>query len=1031
MARKKKETPLDPLPVSALSPPLDEISFTEKHKVGVIMGFFCLLLIGILCVSRLSLSLFPNTVNPGLTIETEYHGVGPEKIEEIITKPIEESISTIGGIKQLFSISEEGKSKVHVQFESDADLDTKSLEIRDKIEQASIYFPRETQKPVVLQFDPSQQPVFIITLSSSVLNLTDQRDIADREVKKIIEGIAGVSEVIVAGGSPREIIVACDPERLNSVGLDFNHILNSLQENNINVAIGDVLEGSEKVPVYLKGRFRNIDQIRNLPIYSSNVAGRVVRLKEVADIDYSFREEDSASRRNGNEVVSIYVYRSGTSNLLEVSGQLRETLQKLGNQQISFLITYDQAETVSETMGSFLIGTFCGFVLIAIVEYLLFSNPFYPLVTFVTLFGSFLSGSIVIYFLNLDYNIMTATGFIQSFGCSILMIHLIRWNRYQSDRLNINTEVFVSILLIGGVFLPLLFASKEYQTIYSGLAIVILSTLASTFFISNTIVPILEKRIIKPDSDHYKFEVIGKTIEIISDQYGKVLHFLIKEPFKVFIIYTSIILIGLVSYYKLSQDFLSPIEEKQLTGHVEFPSGTSFTKINTTSKKIEAILSEQNEIKEVSTRVDGGQASITVKFKDSISEIEKYNKELEDLIGDIKPAFIYFQGANDEALLKEVTIDVIGDDLLELDRVTKELANNAEETVSNVRHVLLRYKPPREELQIIIDKTKSESLGVSSAMIGRLVRFGIQGGVATKFIDNEKELDVRIQYQKQFRKSFDDLNQYIIQTAEGRLIPLPEISRFVRSKTPVKIYRKNKRRVLSFTLRMSETNSSELLSQLEKLKKTALPENYRIEYSEQFESLLKNQDKINRLLAFSILVLFMILASYSESLKMPLIFMSFLIIPVSVLFLSASLFGMSLTIPMYISILLIGSLGILQTFIIRKTILLKINPNAYGSDIFTHRVQLAHVLHETTVSFIRIWFVVIAFYLPFLLLWGTGSSILRAMSLTILICGTVSILVVSLTYTLFYYFSKEIAAELKTNYALPFYHYIKNKLPGK
>ncbi|EMM97171.1 RND transporter, Hydrophobe/Amphiphile Efflux-1 (HAE1)/Heavy Metal Efflux (HME) family, permease protein [Leptospira interrogans serovar Pyrogenes str. L0374] len=193
--------------------------------------------------------------------------------------------------------------------------------------------------------------------------------------------------------------------------------------------------------------------------------------------------------------------------------------------------------------------------------------------------------------------------------------------------------------------------------------------------------------------------------------------------------------------------------------------------------------------------------------------------------------------------MKEVTIDVIGDDLNKIDQITRKVSSIAQELLPNVRHVLLRYKPPREEVRVIIDKEKSESLGIRSQDIGRLLRYGIQGGVATKFIEEEREVDVRIRYDSNYRDQFTDLREYKIDTEKGKSVPLLEIASLTRDTTPVRIYRKNKRRVLSFSLRITDMSLTEILPKLEKLKEIELPKQYRIEFSDSLQKVLEHQKK--------------------------------------------------------------------------------------------------------------------------------------------------------------------------------------------
>ncbi|MDL5247123.1 efflux RND transporter permease subunit [Leptospira weilii] len=1002
MAKNKKKNDLREYTTvpEVVRKPFISTPWVENHKTGTAMIFLSLILLGIIAFRFIPISLFPEAPYPGLTVETEYFGVGPEKIEEIITKPIEESVSTLGGIEHLFSVSEEGKSKVHIQFDQNADLEIKSLEIRDKVEQVSYKFPRETQKPIVLQYDPTQKPSFIIVPKSASLNIMEIREISDREIKKIIEGIPGVSEVVIAGGKPREILVSCDAQKMLGYGVDMNLLLSVLQEANYNENPGEVTEGSLQIPVYVKGRMRSLKEIESLSLRRDN-SGKFVRVEDVAKVSFSYREEYSAARVNGENTVSIYVYRAGTANLLAVSDELRKGLKKAESENLNFEILYDQAETVTNAIRNFFLASSIGFLLFVIAAFLIFQEFKSSCLFAFLLICQFFIGSIFIYFLKIDYNLVTIVGLILSCGCCLSVFIA---NRLFSDReknnkfISITGEIFTTILLISGVFLPILFATKELKSIYGGLGFVLSGNFFISFLISITILPSFKTESGFKIGNFSVLQIpkilIAKT-NILSFYIYRIKDYVTQKTLSladysrnnppIFLsFYILFILIGIYFYLISKHEFVNKVEEKQLIGNVEFPSGTSFSRINNVTERIEKKLSELYNIKEVNSRVENGKSTIVVKFNESVSDVDEIGKELEEIVGDIKPAFIYFSGSNDEALLREVTIDVIGDDLNTIDRITREVSSTAQGLLPNVRHVLLRYKPPREEVRVVIDKEKSESLGISSQDIGRLIRYGIQGGVATKFIEEEKEVDVRIRYDSNYRDQFSDLKEYKINTEDGKSVPLLEVAALTRDTTPVRIYRKNKRRVLSFSLRIADMSLTEIIPKLEKLKQIELPKQYRIEFSDSLKKVLEHQKRMNFILSFAALILFMILASYLESLKEPFLLLSVLPLPLFFIIIILYFIDVPLTIPVYIGMIIISAFAILEAFILRKELApWKNKGEKFESGAIPY--DLTEKIKTLLAKFFQLWFLIALFYLPLAFSFGTGSAMLKTVSITLIL----------------------------------------------
>lgn len=1010
MAKSKKEGYLKEIVTQPYSPThdLDSMNWLQKHKIAFIMLFSALVLLGVISFNLIPVSLYPETSYPGLTIETEYYGVGPEKIEEIITKPLEESVSILGGIEQIFSISEEGKSKVHILFDQNADLDSKSLEIRDKVEQVSAFFPRETQKPIVLHYDPSQKPAFIIVPKSKTLNLMDLREISDREIKKIIEGVSGITEVIVAGGKPREIHISCDHEKMVGYGIGMKQILNQLQEANLNDTSGEVQEGINRIPIHVKGRLKNLKQIESITLKSEN-SGRQVKISDIAKVSYSYREDDSAARVNGENTVSIYVYRSGTSNLLNISSQLLNELKKAETPDLKFEISFNQSDTIIGAIRNFLVASIIGFSLFVFGFYLLLGKIKTAVIIILLLLGQFFISSIFIYFAGIDYNLVTISGLVLSVGCS-LAIFLSGLIFSQSSPISkgiqfIKSESLYAILLIAGVFLPVLFATKELKTVYGGLGFVLVTSFLLSFFTLIIFFPLLED-LIKIRKNELPTLEFSKEIKIdikqvpiflknIEDYFiNKSLYILEKfqtRPSFFLIFYLLICLLCLILFSASNHEFVNKVEEKQLVGNLEFPSGTSFTKINETALKVETLLSDRQGIKEINSRIEAGQASIVVKFFDSMSDVDELGKELEELVGNIKPAFIYFSGGNDEATLKEITIDVIGDDLALLDKIVRSVSSKAQEISPNVRHVLLRYKPPREEVQVVIDKDKGERSGITAQEIGQSVRFGVQGGVATKFLEDGREIDVRIQYEKDFRDKISDIKDYQVTNENGDLIPLMEISTLVRGTTPVRIYRKNKRRVLSFSMRFSDSNISDIIDNLNELKQIPLPEHYRVEFSEQLNKVIENKQRINYILGFASLVLFMLLASFLESLQKPFLLLSVIPFPIFSILLCLFILKLPITVPVYLGVIIISALSVFETFLLMKKFEYW---KMQSSEL--ERISLSNDFVEVYSDFVRrfskIWSIAGLFYIPQIFIFGVGSSLIKTISVTI-VAGLIGIII--------------------------------------
>ncbi len=988
------------------------VAACREKPITVWMGIGGLLILGFIAVARIPVSLFPVTAYPGLTLEVEYYGVTPDKIEEEITRPLEQTISTVGGIVQIFSVSEEGKSRINIEFERDADLDLKSLEIRERVDLVASGFPREVQKPTLLRYDPDQRPVLIVVLESDSQDLEELREIADREVKKAFEGIEGVSDIMVAGGRIREILVDCDLQALDAHGITMNQIMGLLQAHNVNLAVGRIDQDGGRLPVYFKGRYDGLRPIRRLTLDSPK-SGGTVRLEDVARVDYAYREQDSASRLNGEERVSVYIHKSSTANLLQIADDVAVELEELRKSDLKFLVIYNQSEIIRRAVRNILMAGTAGTALCFAALLLLGFPARIGIFMVLAIPASLTVCSFLMFLLGYDYNLVSMTGMLLSAGISLLfLVLLISVARNHRDAVaveNLAGEIVAGILLFAAVFAPLVFAAPEMRLIYGGLAIAILFSISAVALFGFTILPvsfaflnrsstgenvyIARLSRFAPPALHSGLSGLRARLPTVRGAFHHLIHrslpgfalrlarSVLSDPRRWLMRYGAFLLLGLIAYQCSRQEFMNPLEERQVTGRVEFPSGTSFETTNTTAQEVENKLAAASGVKQITSRIEASQATLTIELEEGVDPSEEYLDYLETTAGDLEPAFVYFDAGSGAGMTGEMSVDVLGEELPELDRITKEIAGRAAK-LDGVNSMVLRYKPPRPEARIIIDRSKAETAGISPDRVGRLVRFGIQGGVATKYLERNRELDVRIRFKDVFRRNLEDIKAYGFKNNSGRYVPLPEIARVNMGEAPVKIYRKNKKRTLSFSLRFGDIDQSELIADLEALLAgIRLPENYRTEFGKGLKDLLETQERFTYIMLFSLLLGYFVLASYSESLVRPFLIAITVPPPVVLVLLFLYVFDYSISIPVYIGLILLGGIITIQTLYLLKSYASPGSGPGNSQSAFVRAVRLRSQIVPVLQANVAILFL----FLPLLLVFGEGATLLRGIAITILV----------------------------------------------
>ena len=888
----------------------------RARPVATMMAVFGSILMGLISLFRIPLSYMPATRYPGLTVEITYPGVTPDKIEEIITQPVEEVISTVGGIEDMTSTSEEGKAKIFLQFEHSSDLDLRALEIRERVDLVASTFPKETQKPVILKYDPEQRPFLVISLDSGVYSLEELRRIAERDYKKNLRSINGISEVFVAGGRDREVAVETDRPRLQAHGLSIGDLMKALQQSNTNISAGQIQTTARTISVYLKGRFASVEQIHDLLIQADQ-SGKIIRLADVADIHYVWKDQETAARVNGQDRVSVYVYRSSGADIVSAAGEARRYFESLDSAYVQYQITQDQAEDIKSAFYGILALWMVGLFLFGTWLVYRARRAGNLILTFLNLIVALLSTLFALYVMRQSFNVIVLSAF-------YMYTPLIFYFSYRAESSSRTSETIklVCLLLLAGTFMPILFASSQSRILFSGLGLAAILSTGFSLLWGPAIVGALGNRLPEWEFQPHPLRSM-RILRLHQKRLRKRIHqlapairtriaplsgriperarvFLAEHHFLIFIVVATA---GLgLSLRFVKMDMTGELQNNRFNVQIEFPSGTSFQATNATAQKVEKAMLEMEGIDQVTSKVDAAQASLIVKLKSGYDVSQKSLDSYRDRLKGYEPAFVYFSSDNQSGSLQELTIDVMGKDLALVDEIVKKLMKQAE-LFPNVRDIVLRYKAPRPELQVTIDKEKAERAGLTTQDVGQMLRYALQGGITTKFVEGNRELDVRVRYQEEFRKDPDSIKQIYIKSPDKNFIPLSEISRMEEKPVPVKIFRKNKKRTFSFSYRPSSLDPSTVDSHLSSFRHNPLPENYRIDAGRELRDLIATRRQFTAMIALAAVIIYMILASYSESLIRPLSALFALIPPIACAIILLSILRIPVTIPVFASLL--------------------------------------------------------------------------------------------------------------------------------
>jgi len=302
--------------------------FIVSRPVAILMVALAAVVFGYLSLGRLPVTLMPELTYPTLTVRTEYPGAAPEEVENDIGRPIEEALGVVGGLQKISSINRAGISDVVLEFAWDTEMSDATQDVLEKLDR--VFLPVEADRPLILHFDPSLDPILEVSLSGDGKRYEGEeglrrlRRLAEQQVKRELEPIKGIAAVQVRGGLEEEIHVSLDAATLRRTGISIQMVIDRLAQENINVAGGTLLEGRIEYMVRTLNEYDNLDQIEATII--STFEGRPVRIKDLGSVSWSHKEREILTRTDGNESVQIDVFKEADANIVAVADRVRRLL---------------------------------------------------------------------------------------------------------------------------------------------------------------------------------------------------------------------------------------------------------------------------------------------------------------------------------------------------------------------------------------------------------------------------------------------------------------------------------------------------------------------------------------------------------------------------------------------------------------------------------------------------------------------------------------------------------------------------------
>jgi HAE1 family hydrophobic/amphiphilic exporter-1 len=931
-------------------------SKSVEHGITTLMLYVVAVGFGIFSLSRLGLDMYPDVTLPLVGIVTTYEGAGPEDMEQLVTRRIEEAAASVKGVTEISSTSKQGASVVFVEFEWGYDIFQGEMDVRKAIDFVRDYLPPDARAPLTFAFNPSMQPIMFVFLAGNY-DQTQLRRIAVRDIEPLLERIPGVAAADTYGGLEREIQVRLLPERLRAYRISVPQIIQMLRTENLQIPAGSFDQGAQEFAILSEGRFQSVEEIRGLVVgYKQagmtdgplgqrvpTIAARLVPvyLRDVADVVDTYHEATRVVRANGESAIFLAVRKQSGFNTVLASNAVRETIPEIQRMfpNLKFQIFFDQSDFIKLALGN-LTDTGKQALLFTFAVLLLFLASIRgSLVVTLSIPISIVATFAVMDQLGLTLNILSMAGLALAIGMlvdnSIVVLENIQRlveggmepkAAAKKGATEVSMAVTASTLTTIAVFAPIPFVPGIAGLLFRDMAWTIVVSLTASLIVALTITPLLASWFLARDTElsrkrWYRRRVIG-AIDKVRDAYSLALRGVVRFRKTTMLVAVVIFVLSLVlASGNLGFDFFPKTDQGFSMFQVSAPVGTSLDETDRRFEQVEAIArSEVPEVELAVADIGTGEAFTAIFSKGSYSGILRLKYEplrqrsrlQKDLETDLTERFRKVPGVEATVFHPDflgsggdIALEIYGDDL-ELARIVGLDIKKLIQEVPGTTDVTFSLEQGKPEYRVRLDRERMAVLGVASVAVTNTIQAFFQGVIATQYREGAYDYNILVRAPRERRLDLGELVRLPVATLTGKQVLLSEVAEVVPAVGPSEIARKNQQRLVTVTATVPGADLGGVVAEVERrLKEYRFPPEFTYHMGGTAEDLKDTQRYMMIALLVAILLVYMVMASQFESLLEP--FIIFFTMPMGAIGVALTLWltGMTISVPAIIGIVIL------------------------------------------------------------------------------------------------------------------------------
>jgi hydrophobic/amphiphilic exporter-1 (mainly G- bacteria), HAE1 family len=895
------------------------------RPVTMFMLSAVIVMLGAISLTKLPVDLMPEFAAPVITVNTNYANVGPLEIEELITRPIEQSVSAVAGITRVESTSREGGGNVRLFFGWGTNLDAAADDVRSRLDRVRGRLPEEADPPIIFKADSNAFPIMQIGVEGDYDPVT-LREMAENDLSPRLERAPGVAAVTIGGGLRRQIHVDLSKEKITALNLSVDRVVQALKSENQNLPLGQIDQGDSTYLVRSQGQFNNIDDIRNLVVMTrENVP---VYLRDVADVTDSTEDrrqfqritslDASGKLGEGHSAVRMQINKQSGENTVAVAQGIRAEVARINRDVpgVRLIVLDDNAIFIERAINNVKEHALVGGILVVLIIFAFLRDFRSTLIVCTSIPVSVIGTFALLYFGGFTLNTMTFGGLALGIGmivdAAIVVLenthrHLEKGKDRMTAAIDGSEEVWSAILASTlthiAVFVPLLFLQGISSILFTQLSFVVMFSLAMSLFVAVTIVPVLCSRWLRTHDEHQHHSgVLGhfyrtseRFLEAVDDGYRRVIHVALQHRPTVIGAAAGLVVLAVVLYPRVGTELLPQTDEGQVNVNAQLSIGTRMEVTEAVMLRLEELVKQYvPEATTVVTNGGGGngfgpagntnRGGMQVKLvprdqrtRTSDDIAQDLRRRLSGIPGAIvrtNPGGGNFQlnqilGGGQDARL---SLEIRGHELEDARRIQQQAIGLMQDT-PGIADIRIAQDDARPELAIRVDRPKAAMLGLTVNGVATTIQTNVAGTTAAQFRQRGNEYPIVVRLREQDRELIQDIGDVLVNTPNGQVVPARNLLAVNRETGPVQIDRKNMERIVRVNAEPEVALSDAVVNVQQRLGQIRVPQDFSVGFGSEVEEQAKSFNQLKIVLILAVLLVYAVMASQYESLRDPFIIM--------------------------------------------------------------------------------------------------------------------------------------------------------------